>query len=83
MKRYLKYFSPDGIEQPYLVNSFQSLGWQDPFPSEEDENYFDDMYCNSDSNIRFPTLDTIHEDVYPPYKYFEDTTPYLLYIPNK
>jgi len=80
--KYLEYFSPQGVEQPFLVNSFQSIGWQDPFPNEERSD-FDDMQDDQTSNIKFPSLDAVNEDVYPGFRYLQDTSPYCLYIPNK
>ena len=57
-------------KKPWLVNSFWTIGWPDPFPDEH-------------SNIDGLFLDNEKDLVYNESRYTEEHSPFMLYIPNK
>lgn len=64
--------------ESYLINSFQTIGWPDPFQ--------DDFKCVKGSledgiNLKIPT-DTM-DLVYDENRYFEESSPNFIYIPRK
>ena len=69
VKTYLEPYAPEGVYQPYFVNSFSSLGWQDPFPHEKSPK---PGLLEESETLRFPGRDAVHANVYPDSRYVEN-----------
>ena len=74
----IKYKMTDKTEQVFLINSFWSLGWPDPYPNDED------LLIGSADDVprdfRLPLKPS--DDVYAPSRYIQQS-PYCIYIPKK
>ena len=64
--------------KPHLINSFQTIGWPDPFPN-DCKNVTGSMEDGSNLVIPSQTMDL----VYLKSRYYEESSPLCIYIPKK
>ena len=74
-----KYDLTEGQGQSFLINSFHKIGWQDPFPS-EDNKEFDEIDIDLNEKIASDPLQT---NIYSSDKITGGESPMMMYIPNK
>lgn len=77
-KNFLVKYKMIDDRQPFNVNSFQTVGWSDPFPN--DDKLVTGSLDDGD-NMTLPTK--IDDWVYPESRYIEGFSPYVIYIPKK
>ena len=56
--------------KPWFINSFWTIGWPDPFPDE---------HSNADKDFLRNKEDLVYQDS----RYVKETSPSVIYIPNK